>query len=268
MFINYRTPHEFNADERQIIEIFASYIALAIQNVMHFSEKKTADTMNTIGKLAGNFTHKIKNDIGAINLYTGDLMDGIKPDTPQYFPLTQIKEKILKITTDLNFLSNISKTYSHEKKLTDANDLVREMKSEILPDLEMKKITLEIKIQPDLPKLEIDQTQVKMVFINLAQNSIDAMPGGGKIFLSISQSNKTLVFDWTDTGSGIPPKYAHKIFDILWSTKNKGSGLGLFYAKTIIEEHGGSISLDAVHKGGARFVIILPIKESFDGGLK
>ncbi len=98
MFINYQTPHDFNTDERQIIEIFASYIAIAIQNVMHFSEKKTADTMSTIGKLSANFAHKIKNDIGTINLYTGDLIDETKPDTPQYLPLIRIKEKILKIT--------------------------------------------------------------------------------------------------------------------------------------------------------------------------
>jgi signal transduction histidine kinase len=262
MFINYRAPHEFDSDERQIIEIFASYIALAIQNVMHFSEKKTADTMNTIGKLSANFAHKIKNDIGTIKLYTGDLMDETKPDTPQYFPLARIKEKILKITKDINFLSSTSKMYVHEKKLIHINDLIKELKSEILPDLEIKKITLKIEIQPDLPKLEIDPTQVKMVFINLAQNSIDAMPGGGKISLSISKSNENLVFQWTDTGGGIPPKYAQKIFDVLWSTKDNGSGLGLFYAKTIIEEHGGSISLDTTHKKGARFVITLPVKKS------
>ena|GEM_PF-3561674 len=261
MIINYRKLHEFDSDERQIIEIFASYIAIAIQNVMHFSEKKTADTMNTIGKLSANFAHKIKNDIGTINLYTGDLMDDTKPDTPQYFPLTQIKDKILKITKDINFLSSTSKMYVHEKKLIHINDLIRELKSEILPDLEIKKITLEIEIQPDLLKIEIDPTQIKMVFINLAQNSIDAMPEGGEIFLSISKSNENLVFYWTDTGGGIPPKYAHKIFDALWSTKDNGSGLGLFYSKTIIEEHGGSISLDTTQKKGARFVITLPVKE-------
>lgn len=264
MFINYRTPHEFDIDERQIIDIFASYIALAIQNVMHFSEKKTTDTMNTIGKLSANFAHKIKNDIGTINLYTGDLMDDTKPDAPQYSSLTQIKNKILKITKDINFLSSTSKMYVHEKKLIHINDFIRELKSEIFPDLEIKKITLEIEIQPDLPKLEIDPNQVKMVFINLAQNSIDAMPGGGKIFLSASKSNENLVFQWTDTGCGIPPKYAQKIFDVLWSTKDNGSGLGLFYAKTIIEEHGGSISLDTTHKKGTRFVIVLPVKDLSD----
>jgi PAS domain S-box-containing protein len=264
IFVNYRTPHEFDTDEKQIFEIFASYIAIAIQNVMHFSEKKTADTMNTIGKLSANFAHKIKNDIGTINLYTGDLMDETKPETHQYFSLTQIKDKILKITKDINFLSSTSKMYVHEKKLVHINDLIKELQSEILPDLEIKKITWEIEIPPDLPKLEIDPTQVKMVFINLAQNSIDAMPGGGKIFLSISKSNENLVFQWTDTGGGIPPKYAHKIFDVLWSTKDNGSGLGLFYAKTIIEEHGGSISLDTTQKKGARFVITLPVREPSD----
>jgi PAS domain S-box-containing protein len=264
MFINYRTPHDFNIDERQIIEIFASYIAIAIQNVMHFNQKKAADILNSIGKLAGNFAHKVKTDIGTITLYTSDLIDEIKPETPQYFHLKQIKEKLFKITTDIDFLSNISKVYIHKKKIINVNDLIKVVQSEILPDFKMKKIKFEIKIDPELPEIEIDPTQIKMVFINLAQNSIDAMPGGGRILLSISKSGNSILFDWTDTGCGIPQKNAHKIFDFLWSTKGKGSGLGLFYAETIIEEHDGTISLDTDYKGGARFVFTLPTKKSSD----
>ncbi len=264
MFINYRVPHEFNRDERQIIEIFASYIAIAIQNVIHVSEKRTADTMNAIGKLSTSFAHKIKNDIGTIWLYTSDLMSEIPKDAPQYFPLTQIKEKVFKITEDLDFLAKVSKAYIPQKKRIDILDFIMKIKPEILTDLAVKNIAFELEIQPGLPKIEIDPTQMKMVFINLAQNSADAMQNGGKVLLSISNSSKALSFEWMDTGCGVPPEDGHKIFDILWSKKDKGSGLGLFYAKTIIEGHGGTISLDTTYKEGARFVFLIPVKEPID----
>lgn len=264
MFLNYRTPHEFNVDEWQIVEIFASYIAIAIRNVIYVSEKRTADTMNALGKLSTNYAHKIKNDISTIRLYTSDLMSEIQKDAPQYFPLTQIKEKVLKITEDLDFLAKISKAHTPQKQRIDIHDFIKKIKPEILTDLAVKKIELELEIQPGLPKIEIDPTQVKMVFINLAQNSADAMQNGGKVILSISESGKAISFEWTDTGCGVPPEDGHKIFDILWSRKDKGSGLGLFYAKTIIEGHGGTISLDTAYKEGARFVFVIPVKEPLD----
>jgi PAS domain S-box-containing protein len=259
MFINYRTPHEFNADERQIIEIFASYIAIAIQNVMHFKETKISHTMQTIGKIAANFAHNIKNDLGTISLYTGDLMDETIPESPHYFPLSQIKERISKITTDINFLLSASKSSVHKKTPTSIKNLINDLKSEISADLKAKDVKFNMEIPPRLPEIEVDPYQIKMVLVNLAQNSIDAMPEGGKITLSISRSDSNLLFKWADSGCGIPQENAHEIFDILWTTKDKGYGLGLFFAKAIIEEHGGSISMDSDYKNGSRFLIRLPL---------
>ncbi len=261
MFINYRTSHEFNADERHIIEIFASYIAIAIQNVMHFKEKKVADTMQTLGKIAANFAHNIKNDLGTISLYAGDLIDETDSRSAQYFPLSQIKERISKITTNINFLLSASKSSVHKKTPTSIKNFINDLKSEISADLKAKDVKFNMEIPPRLPKIEVDPYQIKMVLVNLAQNSFDAMPEGGEITLSISRSDSNLLFKWADSGCGISPENAHKIFDILWTTKDKGYGLGLFYTKTIIEEHGGAISLDTKYKNGARFLIKLPIRQ-------
>jgi PAS domain S-box-containing protein len=260
MFINYRTPHEFNADERQLIEIFASYIAIAIQNVKHFRETKIALTMQTVGQIASNFAHKLKNDIGTLNLYTGHLMDETKPGQPQYFPLSQIKEKISKITAEIDHLQKASKLFIQEKRLTNINDLIDDLKSEISQDLKTKKIKLDVKIPANIPEIEIDPVQIKLVLWNLARNSVEAMPEGGKISISIFKSQENILIECADSGTGIPLENSSKIFDVFWTTKNKGYGLGLFHARSIIEEHNGSISLDINYKEGARFLIELPLK--------
>jgi GAF domain-containing protein len=259
MFINYRTAHEFNDDERQLIEIFASYIAIAIQNVMHFSEKKAADMMNAIGQIASNFAHKMKNDMATIKLYADGLIDGVKPGESQYLPLSNMMEKISKIGADIEHLENASKLVVKRKKIN-MKELIDELEAELLPDLGIRKTEFHIEILTDIPEIEIDPIQIKMVLTNLAQNSFDAMPEGGKISLSISKSGEVLLLKWTDSGCGISPEDAHKIFDALWTKKKKGYGLGLFHAKAIIEEHRGSISVDIKYRGGARFLIEIPIK--------
>jgi PAS domain S-box-containing protein len=260
MFINYRSPHDFNDDERQLIEIFASYIAIAIQNVKHFRETKIADTMQTVGKIASNLAHKIKNDLGTITLYTGDLLDEFESDQPQYYPLSQIKEKTSMITKDIDLFQKNSKLYTEEKVLTYVKDIINDLKSEILSELEAKRVELHIEVPANIPKIKIDPIQVKMVLVNLAQNSIEAMPGGGKIYISVSESENSIVIRFTDTGPGIPLGNCQKIFDFNWTTKDKGYGLGLFHAKAIIEEHSGSILLDPTYKKGSQFFIKIPIR--------
>jgi signal transduction histidine kinase/signal transduction protein with GAF and PtsI domain len=264
MFINYRIPHKFNEDERRIIENYASYIAIAIQNVKHFYEKEVAAAMQTLGHLAPAIAHKIRNDIGTISLYTGHLIDETEKDSPQSFPLNQIKGKIHKITRDIDFLMDASKLKIPEKKFIDLKNFIDEIESEILSDLKARKISLEIRIADNLPKIKIDPAQIKMVLINLAYNSIDAMPNGGKIFISISKFKKVVLLEWKDTGTGISPEYAAKVFELFWTTKDRGFGLGLFLSKTIIEEHEGSISLDSKYKKGAKFTIKFPIKCDID----
>lgn len=261
MFINYRTPHKFDEDERNIIENYASYIAIAIQNVRHFLEKEVAGGLQSLGKLAAVVAHKIKNDMGTISLYTGDLIDDIEENAPQYFNLSKIKEKIHKIVTDIDFLMNASKLKIPEKEFVDMESFINEIVNDILPDLKTKNIKLEKRIATKLPKIKIDPTQIRMVLSNLVYNSIDAMPNGGKIFISISKSKNVIFLDWKDTGTGISPEYAAKIFQPFWTIKDRGFGLGLFLSKTIIEEHGGSISLDLKYKKGAKFIIKFPIKE-------
>ncbi len=261
MFINYRSPHKFDEDERRIIENYASYIAIAIQNVKHFSEKQTAAAMQALGKLAAVIAHKMKNDIGTISLYTGDLIGETSPQDPHYFNLTQIKEKVRKITSDIDNLMVASKKKFPEKEFVDINNLIDEIEQEIASDLKAKDIELEKEINANIPEIKVDPSQIRMVLSNFAYNSIEAMPMGGKIIISISKSKNVLLLDWKDTGKGISPDDGEKVFLPFWTTKSKGFGLGLFLSKSIIEEHGGTISLDLNYKEGARFIIEFPIGE-------
>jgi PAS domain S-box-containing protein len=260
MFINYRTHHKFDQDERKIIENYASYIAIAIQNVKYFSEKHTAAAMQTLGQLAAVIAHNMKNDISTINLYAGDLIDETEPGNSDYESLSRIKEKIRKITSDIDNLLAASGEKIIKKEAVDTKSLINSLEKEISSDLEAKNIELKKKIARNALKIKIDPAQIKMVLSNLAYNSMESMLNGGRITISVSKSGNDVLLDWKDTGKGIPPEHANDIFQPFWTTKGKGFGLGLFLSRAIIEGHGGSIAVNVKYKRGANFIIRLPIR--------
>jgi PAS domain S-box-containing protein len=261
IFVNYRSPHKFNEDERKIILNYASYIAIAIQNVRHFREKESLTALDAVQKLAAAVAHKMKNDIAAITLDTGRLLHGTRPGKPEHKILSRTSDHLNKITADIDSLLRASRLQEPEISYVDFTKLVRELESEFVPNLIAKNIKFKKYLTDDIPHLKLDPLQIKIVFSDLVHNSINAMAGGGKVTLSISKEDKNVVVHWQDTGTGIPEENASKIFEPYWTTKGSGFGVGLFLSKRVMEEHGGSIALDEDYDKGARFIIKFPIKE-------
>jgi signal transduction histidine kinase len=111
-----------------------------------------------------------------------------------------------------------------------------------------------------------DKQRLEQAVLNIIKNAIDAMPEGGMINISSVEDidNKLVEIRIRDTGMGMDPEVSRKIFDPFFTTKDegKGSGLGLFVAKEIAEEHEGSISVKSVEGEGTTFIIKLPLKEA------
>lgn len=260
MFINYRTPHKFDEDERNIIENYASYIAIAIQNVKHFQEKKEAAKMKTLGQFSTSLAHKIKNEISMISLYTSDLIDNTTKKSFHYDKLVDIKRKVNKIASDLESLRAVSKMEAPKKISANLREILDSVDQEIKADLKHQNIKLDIVVDGNIPNIEIDPVQIKMVLQNLVYNSFEAMPHGGRITTTLTATDNSISLTWADTGTGVIPENSEKIFEPLWTSKDKGSGLGLYLSRRIIEEHKGTITLDANSGEGAKFVIKFPIR--------
>jgi two-component system, sporulation sensor kinase E len=113
-----------------------------------------------------------------------------------------------------------------------------------------------------LPPMEADRQRLQEALWNLIQNSLQAMPGGGKLRLSARlQNDKKIRVEVTDTGEGIPEKNLSKIFDYYFTTKEKGLGLGLPLAHKIIQGHGGTIQARSQDGKGTTFEVFFPVHE-------
>jgi signal transduction histidine kinase len=118
------------------------------------------------------------------------------------------------------------------------------------------------KLDDNLPEIQIDASQIRQVFTNIATNAIQAMPEGGKLTIDARKGDKFLEVAISDTGDGIPEDVLRKIFDPLFTTRAKGIGLGLAVCKSIIERHGGAIEVVSKVGEGALFTVKLPLSSA------
>jgi signal transduction histidine kinase len=108
--------------------------------------------------------------------------------------------------------------------------------------------------------LKLDPDQMQQVFLNLLLNARDAMPDGGKLDISVMQSDDHVEMVFADTGGGIDDEVKDKVFDPFFTTKGptRGTGLGLSICYSIVKDHGGTIEIDSEKNRGTKFIIKIP----------
>ena len=113
-----------------------------------------------------------------------------------------------------------------------------------------------------ISNIKAQKDRLRQAFLNVIKNSIEALgKSGGKIMVSTAIKGNACMVGIRDDGPGVPTDIEDKIFDLYYSTKSEGNGLGLALAKEVIEEHGGKIQLESSQGKGAEFIIFLPLKQ-------
>ncbi|HXG47003.1 MAG TPA: ATP-binding protein, partial [Methylomirabilota bacterium] len=141
------------------------------------------------------------------------------------------------------------------------NELVRETIELLRPEIENRGIALKEKLARNLPVAAFDPVQIKQVLVNLIKNAIQAMTKGGVLTLQTDTGSDGVWVTVGDTGRGIPAEQINRIFEPFYTTKKKGSGLGLMIVQRIIRDHGGRIELESHPGRGTVFRIWLPSLE-------
>lgn len=146
-------------------------------------------------------------------------------------------------------------------RLACANDVCRETVDLMRPEIENRGITIQEKLARRLPASPLDPAQIKQVLVNLIKNAIHAMTKGGILTLQTDVSADGIVLSVGDTGGGIPSEQINRIFEPFYTTKKKGTGLGLMIVRRIIRDHGGHINVESHVGEGTVFRLWLPLYE-------
>ncbi|MFC2084198.1 nitrogen regulation protein NR(II) [Bacteroidota bacterium] len=228
-----------------------------------FEEKlKRKEHLVAMGELASGVAHEIRNPINTIGTIAQQLNKDFIPETNKddYASLTSLVYKEVKrINNTIEEFLKFARPNPLKPSNFNLTELINQLKTQVNASLSEKSIVFEISGNVDI-EVNWDKNQIYQVFLNLIQNSIDSIDKGGKIKILSStkdKSNITLVF--SDNGKGINSEILPKIFNLYFTTKAKGTGIGLSIVQRIIYEHGGTIEVESELNRGTKIILTLPV---------
>lgn len=221
------------------------------QELMLQSEKLT-----TAGQLAAGIAHEIRNPLTAMKGFLQLIETGWK-EKEIYFEI--IMSEINRIEMILNELLILAKPKSPTFCRKNVEILLEQVITFIQTQAILNNIDIRTIIEPNIPLVTCDENQLKQVIINLIKNSIEAMPKGGKIVVSVKRFDKNhITISILDEGGGIPKEHLQQLGKPFYTTKEKGTGLGLTICFQIIESHNGQMNITS-SKSGTLIEVKLPI---------
>jgi len=146
-------------------------------------------------------------------------------------------------------------------KMASLNNVVEKTLELLRPEIENRGVTMKTKLPRNLTATPIDATQMQQVLVNLVKNAAQAMTNGGTLTLQTGENADAVWVSVADTGGGIPQEQINRIFEPFYTTKKKGSGLGLMIVQRIVRAHDGKIELESHVGRGTTFRIWLPLHE-------
>ncbi|MGM0900758.1 MAG: PAS domain S-box protein [Bacillota bacterium] len=219
---------------------------------------RKSDRISAIGQLAAGIAHEIRNPLTSVK---GFLQFMQEQSTDQdYFEIMRREiERIELITNEFLILAKPqAKSYSYIS--------IESILSGFIPLVEtqakMSNIDIIMEIEENLPDIYCDGNQIKQVFLNVIKNAMESMPSGGQITFTIKKNEDHVQILIKDQGCGIPPERLKRIGEPFYSTKEKGTGLGLMIIFNLIKEHKGSIDIQSELNKGTQVEICLPLKPS------
>jgi signal transduction histidine kinase/putative methionine-R-sulfoxide reductase with GAF domain len=266
-------------EDIQVLTMFASNACLAMENASLYESLESAlDTVRTtqdrlvqseklmaLGEMAARIAHEIKNPLTAIGGFARRIASPRAGGGAH--SLERYAQIILKEVQRLERIVNETLYFSREMvpafRIINLNVEIRDVLSMFREELEEARISAVVDLSPDLPSISADPDQIRQVVWNLVSNAIQAVGGSGILTVATHLADPAegigVILEVSDTGGGIPHDVVHNIFNPFFTTKAKGTGLGLPIVHAIVEKHGGTIHLDNREGAGVAFSIYLPL---------
>lgn len=228
--------------------------------VQLFKKVQKTDTLSLVGQLAAGIAHEIRNPLTALKGFIQLLENSDKEEN--YFYYDVIKTELDRIDSIINELLLLVKPKNLSFSMKNVVKLMEETIELMKPQGLLHNIQFIVEKNGKIPEIYCEPNQLKKVFINLIKNAIEVMPKGGFITINFQKRNeKEICISIKDEGTGIPEEQLKKLGEPFFTTKEKGTGLGLMVSYQIIEEHHGKIEVQSAVGEGTNFQIYLPIHQ-------
>jgi signal transduction histidine kinase len=251
------TARPVSASNDEIGELARTFEAMVAAISRANRDLLETERLATIGKMAAQVTHEVRNPLSSIGLNLELLEDELKSDEAR-----SLHQAISREVRRLNELTeqylSVARRNDPRFELEDFALVVREAAAFVEPDLQRHGIALVLDLPDDLPEIWMDEAQIKQVIHNLVRNARQATPSGGTVTLTARARQDGVELAVEDTGSGIAAEVREHLFEPFFTTKSQGTGLGLAISRHMVEGHRGVIRCEPNEPHGTRFSIELP----------
>jgi len=228
-----------------------------------------SERLAAIGRMAAHVTHEVRNPLSSIGLNVEMLEDELPPDAEEARALmAAIQGEIDRLTSITEEYLRLARLPNPQLTAEEPGDWLEATVAFVRREMEAADVALEFQRDEDLPLIAMDESQLRQALLNLLRNARESMPGGGEVTLTARATEEGLELVVEDHGEGIPEEAREHIFELFFTTKQRGTGLGLPLTEQIVVAHGGRIVCEAAAEGGARFVVTLPRASTPSGPTK
>jgi PAS domain S-box-containing protein len=269
---------EFDDEDLDLLESVSSIAATALENARLYEglqdqmralqEAQTqlvhSEKMAALGRLVASLAHEINNPLQALHSCLGLLLGQPLGEEERQRYLKMVGGEVERLTAIMERMRNFYRPSSERWEPVDVNAVLEGVLALSGKQLQQSRVTVRRELAADLPPVEAVEGQLKQVFLNLVLNALDAMPGGGELAVETGwdSGHQEGWISFADTGEGIPAGEIPRIFEPFYTTRPKGTGLGLAVSYSIVERHGGRIEVASRVGTGSTFTVFLP----FDRG--
>jgi two-component system NtrC family sensor kinase len=272
-----RSEGAFTSDDLELLQFLAGAVAVAAENARLYGELADfarelersqaqliqVEKLAATGRLAASLAHEINNPLQAIHNCLHLVINRPLNDEKKKYYLGLAQTEAERLITLVQRTLEFYRPSQGRASATDVNRLIENVLALTSKRLEHGRVQVRTQLQADLPRIAAVPDQLTQVCLNLIINAVEAMPTGGTLTIVSAQRAEWLAIEIQDTGAGLTPAEATRIFEPFYTTKADGTGLGLAVSYGIIQQHGGRIevnSVPATEGSGTTFTVLLPLQ--------
>lgn len=262
---------EFTEDELSFMVSIGEQCACAINKARLIENQKArydqlaihTEKMSALGRMAAGIAHEINNPLAGILLFSSNLSKKVSEKGPMKEGLDIIIRETVRCKTIIQELLEFSRDREPQKEMVNPNTILEKALKMLENEFRLHHIQIKKQLSDDLQETMLDENQIEQIFVNLLLNAVQAIIEKGVITVTsrMDENREKALIEIADTGSGIASENIKKIFEPFFSTKPKGTGLGLAVSYAIVKNHQGDINAFSKPGEGTRFVLEFPIIE-------
>jgi signal transduction histidine kinase len=229
------------------------------------TQLQVSERLANLGRITAGVAHEVKNPLNSMRIW----LENLKASLPDVDGLPLQAVRVL--DSEIDRLDSVVKRFldfTRPPEMHQEESSLKEILEQVLaverPEFDKANIKLEARLDADVPSVLVDKPLLKQALLNLLINSIEAMPAGGQLFVSLRRRGELAEMQVRDTGRGIAPEHRQRIFQLFFTTRPGGSGIGLASTFRTVQLHNGSIEFASEVGCGTTFRITLPLARQME----